>query len=323
MFIDFAKISIKAGNGGDGCNSHYHHRRKRHITPDGGSGGKGGDVILRAEFKIHTLLDFRYRQHFKAQNGERGGSNCKKGKDAADLKILLPCGTLIRDIKTGFILRDLKNSGEEVIAAKGGLGGKGNIITHSQSEKGQLGEERDVSLELKLIADVAIVGKPNAGKSSLITAISNARPKIASYPFTTKAPILGVLACDDFSCVLVDIPGLIEGAHLGKGLGIEFLKHIERTKLVLQLVDISPEATNDPVSDFKIIDTELKSYSAGLEKKPRIIVANKIDLPGWQTNLKKLTKALGEKIISISCLEKKGLEELIYEIRRKLQTHSC
>lgn len=318
MFIDVAKIKIKAGAGGDGSGSHYHYRRKRHIKPNGGSGGKGGDIVFLADARVHTLLDFRYRQHFKAKNGSNGGAQEKTGKAAEDLIINVPCGTLIIDAETGYTLRDLKHCGEKVIAAKGGQGGKGNSVTKRDPQKGSPGQEREVSLELRLIADVAIVGLPNAGKSSLISAISNARPKIGAYPFTTKAPILGVYESGETSFVLVDIPGLIEGAHLGKGLGDKFLRHIERTRLVVHLVDIAAESTSDPVGDYETIDNELKLFGANLDKKPRIVVANKIDLPGWEANLKKLENALGKRIPAISCLEKQGLEELINEIKRKL-----
>ena len=318
MFIDVAKIKIKAGSGGDGSGSHYHFRRKRHIKPNGGSGGKGGDIVFLADPKIHTLLDFRYRQHFSAKNGSNGGAQERTGKDAEDLIIHVPCGTLIIDAETGFSLRDLKHYGEKVIAAKGGQGGKGNSATKHDPEKGELGQEKEVSLELRLIADVAIVGLPNAGKSSLISAISNARPKIAAYPFTTKAPILGVYESDETSFVLVDIPGLIEGAHLGRGLGDKFLRHIERTRLVVHLVDIAAESSADPVRDYETINNELKLYAAHLDKKPRIVVANKIDLPGWQANLKKLQTHLGKNIPAISCLKKIGLEDIINEIKHKL-----
>ncbi len=317
MFIDIAKIKIQAGNGGNGCRSHYRDRYTRYPLRNGGDGGDGGDVILRADFKIHTLLDFRYQQHFKAKSGAHASSNNKKGRDAEDLIIKVPCGTIIRDIATNTLLRDLKEDADEVIVARGGLGGRGNIRTRGEAEKGAPGEAREVSLELKFIADVAIVGLPNAGKSSLLSCISNAKPKIADYPFTTLAPILGVHSEGESSFVLVDVPGLIEGAHLGKGLGDKFLRHIERTRLVLQVIDIS-DKTTDSIADFNIIDEELKLYKASLEKKPRIIVGNKIDLPGWKDNLKKLEKHLGKKIIAISCLEKKGLGVLIDEIRRKL-----
>lgn len=317
MLIDIAKIKIQAGNGGNGCRSFYRDKYTRYPLRNGGDGGKGGDVILCADFKIHTLLDFRYQQHFKAKSGTHGSSNAKRGRDAEDLIVKVPCGTIIRDIGTNTLLRDLKEDAEEVIVAIGGIGGRGNIRTRGEAEKGAPGEVREVALELKFIADVAIVGLPNAGKSSLLSSISNARPKIADYPFTTVAPILGVHIEDESSFVLVDVPGLIEGAHLGKGLGDKFLRHIERTRLVLQVIDISSQTT-DPIEDFNIIDQELKLYSAGLEKKPRIIVANKIDLPGWENNFKLLEKYLGKKIIKISCLEKKGLKVLINEIRRKL-----
>ncbi|MEW6009158.1 MAG: GTPase ObgE [Candidatus Omnitrophota bacterium] len=317
MFIDIAKIKIQAGNGGNGCRSFYRDRYTRHALRNGGDGGKGANVILRADSKIHTLLDFRYQQHFKAKSASHGSSNNKKGRDGEDLIIKVPCGTVVRDANSHLLLRDLKEDADEVIVAKGGIGGRGNIRTRGEAEKGSPGEAREVSLELKFIADVAIVGLPNAGKSSLLSSISNAKPKIADYPFTTVAPILGIHISAESSFVLVDVPGLIEGAHLGKGLGDKFLRHIERTKLVLQVIDVSVK-TADPIGDYNIIDKELALYGAGLEKKPRIIIANKIDLSGWKENLKLLEKYLGKKIIAISCLEKKGLKALINEIRHKL-----
>jgi GTP-binding protein len=318
MFIDSVRIQLKAGKGGHGCRSLYRDKWTRHPLRNGGDGGKGADIKMVADAKIHTLLDFRYQQHFKAPDGGHGSSNRKQGKDGLDLVIKVPCGTVIRDTKSSFIIRDLKEDGEHLIVAKGGRGGRGNYSTKNEAEPGSAGQELEVSLELKLIADVAIIGLPNAGKSSLLRAISRARPKVADYPFTTTAPILGVYERSEFSCVFVDIPGLIEGAHAGKGLGDKFLRHIERTRVVVHLVDVSAASTSDPATDFDVIDQELRLYGAGLDKKPRIVAANKIDLPGWQKNLALLRAHVEYPVLAISCLKQKGLERLINEVKRIL-----
>lgn len=318
MFIDIARIKLKAGRGGKGCASFYHDRFQRHPSRNGGNGGKGADIILQADSNIHTLLDFRYRQHFNAPDGGHGSSNNKHGPGGRDLIIKVPAGTIVRDVHNGLVIRDLKHDKERFIVARGGKGGRGNIITKATAEVGAPGETREVSLELKMIADVAIVGLPNAGKSSLLRCVSNARPKVADYPFTTTSPILGVYDYGEFSCLFVDIPGLIEGAHAGKGLGDKFLRHIERTRVVVQVVDISSASTSNPKADFDTIDQELRLYGASLEKKPRIIAANKVDLPGWQENLAILKSQVGYPVVAISCVAKKGLARLLDEVKHKL-----
>lgn len=320
MFIDEAKVYVKAGRGGDGCNSFYRDKWNRIGRPDGGPGGDGGNVILEADQNIHTLLDFQYRQHITAKNGTHGSSNHKKGGRGENLHVKVPPGTLIKDAGNGLILRDLVKPGDSVIIAKGGQGGRGNSRGR-ESEPGLPGEEKTLRLELKLIADVGIVGYPNAGKSTLISKISSARPKIANYPFTTKEPVLGVVRIsDDRSVVVADIPGLIEGAHKGKGLGHEFLRHIERTKFLIHLVDVSASDGRDPSSDYSNLNKELKEYSKELARKPQIIVLNKTDCP----QSKELTRAFRKKhpkkkVFPISALTGEGLKELLVALCKEVR----
>ncbi len=319
-FIDEAKIYVKAGSGGDGCNSFYRDKFNRIGRPDGGFGGGGGDVIFEADCNIHTLLDFQYRQHFEAERGIHGSSNHKKGRRGADRRIKVPPGTLIKDARTGLVLRDLVRPGDSVIIAKGGPGGRGNSRGR-ESQKGAPGEERTLLLELKLIADACITGYPNAGKSTLISKISSARPKIANYPFTTKEPVLGVVKLyDDVTFVVVEIPGLIEGAHLGKGLGDKFLRHIERTNVLIHLVDIAACEGRDPVSDYKKLNKELKSYSKELASKPQVVALNKADLPDAAGNIKRFKKSLPKiKVFTISALTGAGVEELLKAAHKSIK----
>ena len=320
MFIDEARVFIKAGDGGDGCSSLYRDRVNRIGSPDGGPGGDGGNIIFEADSNIHTLLDFQYRQHFKANSGTNGSSNHKKGARGEDLHIKVPAGTILRDAENGLLLRDLAHPGDSVIIAKGGEGGRGNSRGH-EALKGLPGEEKTISLELKLIADVGIIGYPNAGKSTLISRISKARPKIASYPFTTKEPVLGMLRLyDDFSVLVADIPGLIEGAHEGRGLGHKFLRHVERTKMLIHLVDIAATDCRDPYSDYIKLNRELKAYSKELAKKPQIIVLNKIDCPQAGENLKAFKKKMKtRKFLKISALTGAGIKELTQAIARNVK----
>jgi GTPase len=312
VFVDQSRINVKAGNGGNGCNSMYRDRYHRYGKPDGGDGGKGGDVVFEADSNIHTLLDFQYRQHFLAQSGKHGSSNHKKGAHGEDLHIKVPPGTIIKDAQTGLVMRELIKPGDHVIIAKGGAGGKGNSKGRS-SEYGWPPEERIVLLELKLIADVGIVGYPNAGKSTVISRISSARPKIADYPFTTKAPVLGVVKIHDGATfVVAEIPGLIEGAHLGKGLGDKFLKHVERTKVLIHLVDIAACECRDPYKDYINLNKELKLYSKELIKKTQFVALNKSDLEQAKENIKKFRKHLrGKKVYPISAATGEGIKELI------------
>lgn len=250
MFIDTAKLYLKAGGGGDGCDSFERDQAGRKMRTNGGPGGKGGGIFFKVDENVRTLLDFQYRQHFEADRGSHGSSNNKKGAFGADRFIKIPTGTVIKDFATGGILADLVNPGETFLACKGGEGGSGNSRYRPAGE-GQKGEEKTILLELKLIADVGIVGYPNAGKSTLISRISKARPKIADYPFTTKEPVLGVVRFKNFEFVVADIPGLIEGAHAGKGLGDKFLRHIERTKILVHLLDMAAFSPRDPIADYK------------------------------------------------------------------------
>ena len=285
MFVDRAVITIKSGKGGDGCVSF---RREPFVPdggPDGGDGGKGGDVIFVADSNIKTLLDFRYKRKYEAENGEDGRKKNQTGKNGKDCIIKVPLGTLLIDESTGTPIKDLVKHNDRHVAARGGKGGKGNVHFKSSvrqapnfAEAGETGIERRIRLELKLIADVGLVGFPNVGKSTLLSVVTAARPKIANYHFTTLAPNLGVVQYDDSSFVMADIPGLIEGAHQGTGLGLDFLKHIERTRLLIHIVDVSGSEGRDPIEDFETINEELRSYSPKLAEKPQIVAANKMDI---------------------------------------------
>ncbi len=327
MFIDYAKIYVKAGDGGTGCVAF---RREKYVPkggPSGGDGGKGGDVYIVATKSLNTLLDFRYNKIFKAERGRHGEGSNRTGKSGKDLIIKVPVGTIIKDENTGEIIADLTKDGEKVLVAKGGKGGKGNAKfatpTHQtprEFEYGEEGEEKHLILELKLLADIALVGYPNAGKSTLISKISAAKPKIADYPFTTLNPHLGVVKVDDItSFVIADIPGLIEGAHEGHGLGDRFLKHIERCKLIAHLVDLSID--EDPIVRFKKIEKELKLYSDKLYQKPRIILGTKIDsllTEKWSIKLREFCRNKEIPYIEISSITGKGLKEFIYLCKKVL-----
>jgi GTP-binding protein len=332
MFIDRAKIYIKAGDGGDGAVSF---RREKYIPaggPDGGDGGKGGDVIFLVDESIHTLIDFKYKKHYKAEAGKNGsGSNCT-GRSGKDLIIKVPPGTIIKDEATGMVIADLTKPEETFVIAKGGEGGKGNqhFATSTRqapkfAKKGGSGEEKWITIELKLLADVGLIGYPNVGKSTLLSSVSAAKPKIANYPFTTLTPNLGVVSLGaENSFVLADIPGLIEGAHAGAGIGHEFLKHIERTKLLIHIVDVAAIEGRDPLEDFKIINNELMGYSSQLVDRPQIVAANKVDLTEGEKNLEIFKKAVekeGYKVFPISAVTGKGVRELMLytgELLRKL-----
>src|SRR5512141_2648221 len=285
MFIDEAKIYVKAGNGGNGCMAF---RREKFVPrggPSGGEGGKGGDVIMESSERHNTLIHFRFNPEYKAERGRHGEGSNRTGREGADVILKVPVGTILYDEATGERVHDFSHADDRIVVARGGRGGKGNArfatSTHqapTEHEPGRAGEEKRLRLELKLLADVGLVGFPNAGKSTLISRISAARPKIAAYPFTTLEPNLGVVQLPQFrSFVVADIPGIIEGAHEGHGLGIQFLRHIERTRLLAHLVDVSEESGRDPVEDFEIIMRELESYSEALAAKPMIVIATKLD----------------------------------------------
>lgn len=317
MFIDSAKIYVHAGQGGKGCRSFYRDKYKREGIPDGGDGGRGGDVIIRADRNMHSLLDFQYNRHFRGQDGGNGSGKNKKGKDGLALIIRVPCGTIVKDAGSDCVLRCLDKDEEQVVVALGGKPGRGNqhrceVILPEQCR------EKELILDLRLIADAGLVGFPNAGKSTLISNISNAHPKIAAYPFTTKFPVLGVVGSLDEAFVIADIPGLIEGSSSGKGLGDKFLRHIERTRVIVHLIDMAGCDGRDPVDDYKIINQELKKYSKDVCSKPQILAANKMDLESAALNLERFRKIIKKKIYPISALQKQGLEELIEAVRKKI-----
>ncbi|MBQ7733259.1 MAG: GTPase ObgE [Synergistaceae bacterium] len=318
-FVDIAEIFVRAGRGGNGALSF---RREKFIPkggPDGADGGQGGSVILEAVGGIVTLADFEYNRRFQATHGGHGSGAMRTGSNGSDLIIHVPCGTLVKE--DGRILADLVEPGQRFVAAHGGRGGRGNAhFANSQrrapkfAEKGDPGEEKSLTLELKLIADVGLAGFPNAGKSSILAAISGAKPKIAGYPFTTLSPNLGVLAVDDAQIVIADLPGLIEGAHEGKGLGLQFLRHVERTRILLHVIDLSQ---SDPVGSFRALISEFKSYGANLASRPCIVIGNKIDIEGTDSNsqlLKSEAESLGLDYMRVSALTGENIPELIRRV---------
>lgn len=318
MFIDKAKIFVTAGRGGDGCISF---RREKYVPlggPDGGNGGKGGDVYIQTDNKKSTLLDLSYRPKFFAADGSKGENSNKYGKYGKDLVITVPVGTLI--YKNKELFADLKQEGQKVLVAKGGRGGRGNSAFKTQkhtvpriAEKGEPGETSEIELELRLIADVGLVGFPNAGKSTFLSVVSSARPKIADYPFTTLEPNLGVVSFGDKQVVIADIPGIIEGASSGKGLGLEFLRHIKRTKVLLYMIDVSGFDGKAPYDVYKVLNSELKKYSKYLSKKHMIIALNKLDATDTALeNVKKFKKNVkNKKIFPISNVTKEGIDKLL------------
>ncbi len=315
IFVDEARIFVQGGDGGQGCESFYRDKYMRYPRPDGGDGGKGGDVVVRAERGIHTLLDFKFRQHYKAHKGGHASSKGKTGKNGKGSVLRVPVGTIVRDQETGLLIKDLFVDQQSVIVAKGGEGGIGNARRKTRTLP-EDGERRTIGLELKLVADVGIVGFPNAGKSTLISGISRVKSKIASYPFTTKQPILGIVEDEDeFSFIVADLPGIIEGAHEGKGLGDRFLRHAERTKILIHMIDMSGSEGRDPLDDYRKINHELAAYGDTLAFKHKLTVANKMDLTGAEGHLARFKNESGEEILPISALEKTGLEELTHAIK--------
>ncbi len=324
LFVDHTRIVVRGGRGGNGCLSF---RREKYVAmggPDGGSGGRGGDVLLVADPQKKSLLDLTYKPHFYAGEGEPGQGSNKVGAGAKDLLVPIPVGTLI--YRDGKLLADLKTPGETFLAAKSGRGGRGNAAFKTQrntaphiSEKGEPGEEYKLDLELKLLADVGLIGAPNAGKSTLLSRLTSARPKIADYPFTTLNPNLGVAEWHGVHMVFADLPGLIEGAHTGKGLGHEFLRHVERTRILFHLVDLSGFDGRDPYTVVNMINEELRLYSPKLMKKPMIIVANKMDVTGADTALAVLKKKIKKtKIFPISAATGVGLDALLAYAAKEL-----
>lgn len=320
MFVDEVILKVEAGKGGDGCLAF---RREKYISmggPFGGNGGRGADIVFEVDEGLKTLIDLRYSKIIKGQKGENGSGKNKNGKCADDMIVRVPQGTIVTDLDTGYVLADLKSKDDRVVVASGGRGGRGNVAFKTLSnpcpnfaENGEPGEARILKVELKMLADVGLVGMPSVGKSTLISKISKAKPKIAEYHFTTLSPNLGVVkASNNRSYVIADLPGLIEGASKGEGLGDRFLKHIERTKIIAHVIDMSAVEGRNPIEDYKIIRNELESYSEKLINKKELIIANKMDMPNALDNLNKFKKEINDKeIIEISAIESKGLEKLI------------
>ncbi len=329
QFVDQVEITAKGGDGGDGIVAF---RREKFIPrggPAGGNGGTGGSVILEADSKLNTLVDLRYKKNYKAERGRNGGQNDRHGKNGEDLIMRVPVGTIVSDPETGRVLTDLAHEGQLCVAAKGGKGGRGNaafasstVQTPRFAEKGEPTEEIPLRLELKLLADVGLVGYPSVGKSTLISKISSAKPKIADYPFTTLVPNLGVVKVDDTSFVVADMPGLIEGAHLGAGLGHQFLRHIERTRLLVHMIDASGFSGRDPAHDFDAINEELKAHSEKLAALPQIVALTKVDMPAAQEIVSELRPKLeqrGLEVFAISPLTGEGIQPLLYRVAQRLE----
>ncbi|WP_300410167.1 GTPase ObgE [Lagierella sp.] len=330
MFIDIAKIELKAGKGGDGAVSFRREKFEPSGGPFGGDGGNGGSIYLVADESVRTLMDFRYKRHYKAENGENGGTKKMFGKRGQDLYLKVPIGTLVKDFETDRVIHDLNEKDETFLICQGGRGGRGNarFATSKRqaprfAEPGTKGEEKTIKLEMKLIADVGLIGMPNVGKSSILSIISEAKPKIANYHFTTLEPNLGVVKVSSGeSFIIADIPGLIEGASEGVGLGFDFLKHIERTKVLVHVLDVSGSEGRDPIDDYNIIRKEILSYNLKIADKKEIIVANKMDLPGANEGLKKLYEVFSDResdIISISAATTEGIDQLKYKIIQALK----
>jgi len=330
-FVDEVRIRVKAGDGGNGCVSF---RRERFVPrggPDGGNGGKGGEVILRADAQLSTLLDLTYPQPFRSQRGTHGKGKDQTGRDGKDLIVRVPVGTLVRDDQTGEVLQDLLFDGQRFVAAAGGRGGRGNarfatptLRAPRRAEKGEIGQERHLRLELKLLADVGLIGYPNTGKSTFLSQISSARPKIADYPFTTLVPNLGVVVSEEHRpFVVADIPGLIEGASSGAGLGLTFLRHVERTRLLVHLLDISEGHSGNPVNDFHALNHELRAYHSSLSEKIQIVVLNKIDLPAVRERAEGIEKEfdrIGHRLYMISGKTGEGVERLMEAVSQALES---
>lgn len=325
MFVDKAKIYVKAGDGGDGLISF---RREKYVPnggPAGGDGGRGADIIFRVDEGLRTLMDFRYQRHFKAPRGEKGRNKSQHGANAENMIVRIPPGTVILDEDSGEVLADLTRHGQQVVVARGGRGGRGNIRFATPNnpapelaENGEEGEERYIVLELKVMADVGLVGFPSVGKSTLLSVVSAAKPKIGAYHFTTITPNLGVVGVGEGrSFVMADLPGLIEGAHEGVGLGHEFLRHVERTRIIIHVVDMSGSEGRDPFEDWVKINDELKLYNPALAERPQIVAANKMDMPESEENLEQFMQKVREvqpdiEIMPISSLTRKGIQELLY-----------
>ncbi|MDY4997293.1 MAG: GTPase ObgE [Bacilli bacterium] len=322
MFVDEVIVELTAGRGGDGCMAF---RREKYVAmggPFGGNGGKGGDIIFKVDEGLRTLIDLRYQKHIKASSGENGQGKNKNGKNATDMIVKVPLGTTIKDNETGAIIGDLTKNGEEIIVAYGGRGGRGNVTLATRSnpcpsycEYGEPGENRKVKVELRMLADVGLVGLPSVGKSTILSMVTNANPKIASYHFTTLSPNLGVVTSEDYSYTIADLPGLIEGASDGLGLGHKFLKHIERTKIIAHIIDMSGIEGRNPYEDYLTIRKELENFSPKLIQKPEIIIANKMDIESSKKNLEKFKQKVKVPIYEVSAIQNKGLDEVLKALK--------
>ena len=329
MFVDEVELYVIAGSGGDGCTAF---RREKYVPmggPFGGNGGRGSNIIFKVDEGLHTLLDLRYQKVIRGKKGENGRGKNQNGKGAEDIIVKVPQGTVITDLDTNLILADLKKKDDQVVVAKGGRGGRGNMAFKTQanpapnfSENGEPGEERHLKIELKLLADVGLVGLPSVGKSTIISKVSRSKPKIAAYHFTTLTPNLGVVrASNGKSFVMADLPGLIEGASVGEGLGDRFLRHIERTRVLLHVLDMSGSEMRDPYEDYQTINQELEKFNPKLMKRPMVILANKMDLPNAEENLKKFKeKVKDKKIFAITAMNGQGLQEVIDYLADLLDT---
>lgn len=328
MFIDEVVIDVIAGRGGNGCMAF---RREKYVEmggPYGGNGGHGGDIVFEVDEGLNTLIDLRYKKQYKADSGEHGSGKGCNGKNAEDLIIKVPPGTIIMDADSNFIIGDLVKKGDRVIAAEGGRGGRGNMAFATQSnpapafcENGEPGEERRVKVELKLLADVGLVGMPSVGKSTFISKISAAKPKIAAYHFTTLSPNLGVVKTkDNRSFVVADLPGLIEGASLGEGLGDKFLKHIERTRVIAHIIDMSAFEGRNPIDDYEVINKELKNFNKSLLDKPQIVIANKMDMSNAEDNLKLFKGKIKVPVYPISAINGEGIDEVLIKLADMLDS---
>lgn len=322
MFVDEVIVELTAGRGGDGCMAF---RREKYVAmggPFGGNGGKGGDIIFKVDEGLRTLIDLRYQKHIKASSGENGQGKNKNGKNATDMIVKVPLGTTIKDNETGAIIGDLTKNGEEVIVAYGGRGGRGNVTLATRSnpcpsycEYGEPGENRKVKVELRMLADVGLVGLPSVGKSTILSMVTNANPKIANYHFTTLSPNLGVVTSEDYSYTIADLPGLIEGASDGLGLGHKFLKHIERTKIIAHIIDMSGIEGRNPYEDYLTIRKELENFSPKLIQKPEIIIANKMDIESSKKNLEEFKQKVKVPIYEVSAIQNKGLDEVLKALK--------
>ena len=328
MFVDEVMIKVEAGNGGDGCTAF---RREKFVPmggPYGGNGGHGSDIIFVVDEGLHTLLDLRYQKTIKGPKGENGKGKNQNGKGAEPTVVKVPLGTVVTDMDTGLIIADLSHQGQKEIVARGGRGGRGNTAFKTQSntapdysENGEEGEKKNLKVEVKLLADVGLVGLPSVGKSTIISCVSASRPKIAAYHFTTLSPNLGVVrASDNRSFVMADLPGLIEGASLGEGLGDKFLRHIERTRIIAHVVDMSGSELRDPYEDFVLINKELEAFNEKLMKKPMIVIANKMDLPNAKENLEEFKKKVDLEVFEVSAATNKGLDKVINRLADILDT---